>query len=196
MTDLGASDHSPAIPFFHLHPAFDFGLEEDLSQPRTLSPLLPELPLMLICYIAPCHSDSISPLPSLPVNASVCTSHFGSLATCITAPILLHSNPIPPASQPPSLSQPTRTFICAPIVTTSMANSSHVSGPATMPCPHSNAAPFFSGTLDNPIDDFLAEYSELADGHRLSKWQKCELVVQYIDPKLRNHWKSMAGYAS
>ncbi len=77
-----------------------------------------------------------------------------------------------------------------------MANSSHVSGPATMPRPCSNTAPFFSGALDDPINDFLAEYSELADGHGLSEQQKCELVVWYVDPNLRNHWKSMGGYAS
>ena len=122
---------------------------------------------MPIHYIAPHHSDLLSPLPLQPVDTLASTSYFRSLATCVAAPILLHSNPIPLASQPPLLL--TCTYIHTLTTAVPMAHGSHVSGPATMPHPHSNATPFFSGTLDDPINNFLAEYSELADGHRLSK---------------------------
>ena len=61
-----------------------------------------------------------------------------------------------------------------------MAHSSHISGLAAMPHPHSNTMPFFSSALDDPIDDFLTKYLELADSHGLSEWQKCKLVVWYI----------------
>jgi hypothetical protein len=81
-------------------------------------------------------------------------------------------------------------------MTASMAVGSHFLGPAAMPPPRSRAAPFFSEALDDPINDFLAEYLELADGHGLTEQQKVELVVWYVDAKLHNHWKSMAGYAS
>jgi len=130
--------------------------------------------------------DFFSPLPSLPVNTSARTPHLESSATFLAAPVPLCPNPIPLASQPPFLSQPTCSFICTP-TTTLMANSSHVSGPAAMPHPLTNATPFFSGSLDDPINNFFAEYSELADGHGLSKRQKCKLVIQYVDPELCNH---------
>ena len=195
-TELEVDTRSPTAPSFRLHPVFDFDLDDYFSEPRTPLASSPEPPQAPIRHIVHRHTEFLPPLPSLPVDTSASLSDIGNSATCPAPPHFQRPNPIPPASQPPFLSQPTCTLLRASTAGISMANSSHVSGPAAMPCPLTNAAPFFSGSLDEPINDFLAEYSELADGHGLSERQKCKLVIRYIDPVLRNHWKSMAGYAA
>src|SRR6266850_6962092 len=88
------------------------------------------------------------------------------------------SGPLPPL---PSSSQP-------------IAAMSLTSGPATMPSARSKTAPFFSGNIDNPIEDFLQEYEELADSYRLNSRQKVETVIQYVAQSQRDIWKSLEGY--
>jgi hypothetical protein len=168
MTEPRDEFYQATSPSFRLRPVFNFGLIDDLSEPWTPPISVPEPPLTPVHDFAPCRS---SPLPQslLPVDAPAGNSLFASLATHFAAPVLLHPHPVPPASQPSFLPQPTSTFVCALPTTSSMANSSHISGPAAMPRPCSNATPLFSGTLDDPIDDFLTEYSELADSHGLSE---------------------------
>ena len=63
-----------------------------------------------------------------------------------------------------------------------------------MPTPRSNRAPYFSGRVGDPIEDFLDEYSELADSCGLSEQQKVEAIVRYIPLALRDLWKSWESY--
>ncbi|KAI9438851.1 hypothetical protein BJY52DRAFT_1195868 [Lactarius psammicola] len=50
-----------------------------------------------------------------------------------------------------------------------------VIGPAAMPRP--TKTPFFAGMSNEPIADFLSDYGELADGHKLSNKQKVEMIL-------------------
>jgi len=54
-------------------------------------------------------------------------------------------------------------------------------GVAVMPSKRSKLAPFYSGEVEHPIEDFLDEYKELADKCGLTGPQKVEMVIQYID---------------
>jgi len=56
--------------------------------------------------------------------------------------------------------------------------------------------PYFSGQVDDPIEDFLREYEELADSYGLTSQQKIETVIWYIPVTLRDLWKSLDGYAA
>jgi len=68
--------------------------------------------------------------------------------------------------------------------------------PAAMPSAHSKLAPFFSGNIEDPIEEFLQEYEELADNHGLNNRQKVETVIQYVDPSQRDLWKSLEGFSN
>ncbi len=70
----------------------------------------------------------------------------------------------------------------------------HDAGTALMPPPHSYEAPYYSGQVGNPIEDFLREYEELTDGCNLTEQQKVEKITHYICPELRYLWKSHNGY--
>ena len=70
----------------------------------------------------------------------------------------------------------------------------HDAGTALMPPPHSYDAPYYSGQVGDPIEDFLREYEELADGCNLTEQQKVEKITHYICPELRYLWKSHNGY--
>jgi len=56
--------------------------------------------------------------------------------------------------------------------------------------------PFFSGNINDLIEDFLQEYNELADSYRLSSRQKVETVIWYIAQSQRDIWKSLEGYVN
>jgi len=71
---------------------------------------------------------------------------------------------------------------------------SHASGLATMPSARSKHAPSFTGDINEPIEDFLQEYEELADSCGLTDRQKVETIIRYIDPSQRDLWKSLEGY--
>jgi len=77
--------HLPMSPSFHLHPTFDFGLMDNLSEPWTPPTSLSELPLTPVHNYTPCRSDSFSPLRSLPIDTSTETSYIRNLATCFTS---------------------------------------------------------------------------------------------------------------
>ena len=64
----------------------------------------------------------------------------------------------------------------------------------TMPTFRSNRAPYFSGRVGDPIEDFLSEYEELANSCGLTDQQKVEAVIRYIPFALRDLWKSLDGY--
>lgn len=63
-----------------------------------------------------------------------------------------------------------------------------------MPSTRSKLAPLFTGDIEDPIEEFLQEYEELADNYRLTHRQKVETVVRYIDPSQRDLWKSLDGF--
>jgi hypothetical protein len=63
--------------------------------------------------------------------------------------------------------------------------------PAAMPPSHSQTAPYFSGCVDNSLDDFLKEYEELAKDCRLMEQQKCKMVLHYIALTHHDLWKSL-----
>jgi len=63
-----------------------------------------------------------------------------------------------------------------------------------MPSARSKTTPFFSGNIDNPIEDFLQEYEELANSYRLNSRQKVETVIRYVAQSQRDIWKSLEGY--
>ncbi len=67
-------------------------------------------------------------------------------------------------------------------------------GPAAMPRP--TKTPFFAGLSDEPITEFLADYGELADGHKLTNKQKVETILRYVPHSLRDLWRSLPGFAS
>src|SRR5260370_12202935 len=70
----------------------------------------------------------------------------------------------------------------------------HDAGTALMPPPHSYDAPYYSGQVGDPIEDFLREYEELADGCNLTQQQKVEKITRYICPELRYLWQSRPAY--
>jgi hypothetical protein len=129
MTEPRDEFYQATSPSFCLHPIFDFGLIDDLSEPRTPPISISEPPLTPVCDFTP-HRSSPLLQSLLPVNALAGNLLFTSLTTHFAAPILLHPHPVPPASRPSFLPQPTSTFVRAPPTTPLMANSSHVSGPA------------------------------------------------------------------
>ena len=63
-----------------------------------------------------------------------------------------------------------------------------------MPPPCSHDAPYFSGRVSDPIEDFLDECEELANSCSLTERQKVETVTHYITCSLRDFWKSLDSY--
>ncbi len=63
-----------------------------------------------------------------------------------------------------------------------------------MPPARSHRAPFFSGRVGDPLDEFLREYDELATSCNLTAQQKVETVLRYIPHDLRDLWKILEGY--
>jgi hypothetical protein len=69
-------------------------------------------------------------------------------------------------------------------------------GVTTMPPVRSKTAPRFSGKIDIPIEDFLKEYEELADGCGLTQCQKVEMVLWYVDTSQHHIWISLPGFVA
>jgi hypothetical protein len=63
-----------------------------------------------------------------------------------------------------------------------------------MPSRRFHYAPYFSGRVSDPIEDFLDEYEELANSCGLTDRQKVETIIRYIHLTLRDLWKSIDGY--
>ena len=63
-----------------------------------------------------------------------------------------------------------------------------------MPSICSKIAPHFSGDVDQPIEEFLDEYKELADKCGLTSQQKVETVIQYIDRSQQHIWQCLPGF--
>ncbi|KAH9065026.1 hypothetical protein EDB87DRAFT_1756383 [Lactarius vividus] len=101
---------------------------------------------------------------------------------------ILPALPAPPLILPvPPLAPP------APLV--AMAANPPI-GPAAMPSTHERKAPFFSGCVGDPLDEFLQEYEELATTFVLTPQQKVETILRYIPHDLRDLWKILDGYTA
>ncbi len=121
--------------------------------------------------------------------------------------------PIIPTLQPPNPTQApsayqTFTFplnVLAPQATTNIStlapqptqpSTMAVTGPATMPPPQSRHTPSFTSEGGDSLDDFLCEYEELANSHRLMEQQKVDWVIRYVDHSQCDLWKSLDGYTA
>jgi len=67
-------------------------------------------------------------------------------------------------------------------------------GSAAMPPACLHRAPFFSGHVRDPLDEFLQEYDKLATSYNLTAQQKVETVLHYILHDLWDLWKILEGY--
>ncbi|KAH9009742.1 hypothetical protein EDB84DRAFT_1571028 [Lactarius hengduanensis] len=68
-------------------------------------------------------------------------------------------------------------------------------GPAAMPSPRSKFAPYYSGHADS-FEDFLEEFEALAYDCALTDPQRVDVIIRYVDPSMREFWKSLNGYRS
>ena len=66
--------------------------------------------------------------------------------------------------------------------------------PSALPPPHSHSAPYFSGELDEDIDEFLQEYEELTDKCQLTEEEKVKKVIRYVAKTHKDFWRAMDGY--
>jgi hypothetical protein len=63
-----------------------------------------------------------------------------------------------------------------------------------MPPPLSARAPYFTGSHNESMEEFLTQFNETADIHKLTSQQKVEKVVRYTSKTLADFWKSLDGY--
>jgi hypothetical protein len=75
-----------------------------------------------------------------------------------------------------------------------MSRSAALTGPAAMPFHQSTRTPYFSGNVEDSLEDFLRDFEELANSCQLTGPQKVEKILRYIPSSQRNHWKSFDGY--
>ncbi|KAH9010335.1 hypothetical protein EDB85DRAFT_2161436 [Lactarius pseudohatsudake] len=68
-------------------------------------------------------------------------------------------------------------------------------GPAAMPSPRSKFAPYYSGCADS-FEDFVEEFEALAYDCALTDPQRVDMIIRYVDPSIREFWKSLNGYRS
>ncbi|SRR6266702_2087954 len=68
-------------------------------------------------------------------------------------------------------------------------------GPAAMPSPRSKFALYYSG-CDDLLEDFLEDFEALAYDCALTDPQRVDVVVHYIDPSMRDFWRSLNGFCS
>jgi len=67
-------------------------------------------------------------------------------------------------------------------------------GVSGMPYLRSKFVPFFSGEVDQDVEDFLDEYEEKANENNLTDTQKVETVIRYVVKTQHHIWKSLPGY--
>ncbi|KAI9429320.1 hypothetical protein BJY52DRAFT_1200592 [Lactarius psammicola] len=129
---------------------------------------------------SPSSPSSIPPQP-VPTQSS-------SSVTILLAPPSSSSTsapPPPPAVAPPAIVPPPARMAANP-----------PTGPAAMPSARSHRAPYFSGRVGDPLDEFLLEYEELATNCALNDRQKVETILRYIPHDLRDLWKILDGYTA
>jgi hypothetical protein len=69
-------------------------------------------------------------------------------------------------------------------------------GPAAMPAPRSNKAPFFGDQSGDTLEVFLREYENLAATHGLTPREKVEQILRYVSPELCDLWQFLDGYST
>ena len=69
-------------------------------------------------------------------------------------------------------------------------------GPAAMPAPRSNKAPFFGDQSGDTLEVFLREYENLAFTHSLTPRERVEQIIRYISPELSDLWQFLDGYGT
>ena len=194
-----AWDDEPPLPA----PNFSQDSQDSLSAAPAQAFLFPDLDF-------DCSDISLSPTPARKDQRRT-SQHIPIQATRAPPvipprPLLLptlasHKRTLPqpaPPAIPPRPLLPTTLANSLPLPASTMSNSTQRSGtgPAAMPPPRSHRAPYFSGNVDDPIEDFLREYEELADDCALTSQQKVETIIRYIPVKLRDLWKSLDGYVT
>ena len=68
-------------------------------------------------------------------------------------------------------------------------------GPAAMPSPCSKYAPYYSGSIDS-LEDFLEEFEGQVYDCALTDLQRVDVVIRYVDPSMRDFWRSLNGFRS
>ncbi|KAH9008134.1 hypothetical protein EDB84DRAFT_139588, partial [Lactarius hengduanensis] len=68
-------------------------------------------------------------------------------------------------------------------------------GPAAMPSPRSEYAPYYSGR-NNMFEDFLEEFEGLAYDCALTDPQRVDAIIRYFDPSIRELCRSFNGFRS
>ena len=113
-------------------------------------------------------------------------------------PISLSSSLPPPSHRllattlPPTIS-PSKAIPLSIITHSTMSNAK---GPAAMPAPHSNKAPFFGDQTGDTIEVFLREFESLALTYALTPRERIEQILCYVSPELCDLWQFLDGYAS
>ena len=113
---------------------------------------------------------------------------------------------LPPVSSS-HLSLPSRHLLTPVIPTTKATKLTHIprhkmsgatapSGPAAMPAPRSNKAPFFGDQSGDTLEVFLREYENLASTHGLTAREKVEQIIRYVSPELCDLWQLLDGYST
>ena len=131
-----------------------------------------------------------APTSSLPDQSS------SSQSLVTTAPAQLPLPPLPPILPLPPSVLPLPPVLLPHVLPIQPVIMAAPGGPAAMPPTRSHHAPFFSGHVGDPLDDFLREFEELAISCTLMDQQKIETVICYILNDLRDLWKILEGYAT
>ena len=63
-----------------------------------------------------------------------------------------------------------------------------------MPSIRSKLAPCFMGDIEHLIEDFLEEYNRLADRYSLTRQQKVETVIWYVNRSQHHIWQHLPGF--
>ena len=83
-----------------------------------------------------------------------------------------------------------------PLSSSAHSTMSNTKGPAAMPAPRSNKAPFFGDQAGDALEVFLREYENLALTHALTPRERVEQILRYVSPELCDLWQFLDGYAS
>jgi hypothetical protein len=67
-------------------------------------------------------------------------------------------------------------------------------GVTAMPSVQSKLVPHFTSKIEDPIEDFLEEYEELAKKCALTDQEMVETVIWYVIHSEHHIWKSLPGY--
>ncbi|KAH8987703.1 hypothetical protein EDB86DRAFT_3082037 [Lactarius hatsudake] len=142
---------------------------------------------------------STAPTTPQPPDATTITVASTSSAPLVHPPSTLPAPPIVPPTPPAPPILPTLPalppVLPAPLPLVAMA-ANPPPGPTAMPSTCECKAPFFSGRVGDPLDEFLWEYEELATTFALTPQQKVETVLRYIPHDLRDLWKILDSYAT